>query len=362
MKKLFIISCLALVQFGFAQDPKKTIDLESAQITNSTCLSLLDNTAAVVTSNPDCKDFSVNTENLSAISFDGSLNKGKLSGLEYYGLGNSTAEFKQLTMEKLLRPNFSGVLNKNDSTATFAVGFNVNVLTVFAVRKEKMVEAFNKMTASTKELNKIADGIMKEKYPNLDRFNPAQAAEFNEKYQQVMDSIPTKVSDEFAEILKRPLLTFDVAVANSILYPDNKYKNSQPDRLGVWGTLTACKKFNRKDTYLNAYVFTRYLEDRSVYNAANQDYSDQMKYFDFGGKLQLDANNLSFAYEYIKRNGAGKDYRSVGMIQYKVNDDVYLTGGFGKNFESDSDKDLVTLFGIRWGINKKDEKEAAKGN
>lgn len=356
MKKLVIISCLALTQLCPAQDPKKTINLESAQITNSVALSLIDNTAAVITSNPDCKDFSINTENLQSISFDASLNKGKLGGLEYYGLGKTTDQFKQVTMDKLLRPNVSGVLNKNDSTATFVVGFSTNIFTVFAVNKTKMAQSFNKMTKSLDELNKIADGIMREKYPELDRITRTQ--EYNEKRIEVMDSIPTPISDEFADILKKPLLTFDVAAACSVLYPNNTYKDSQPDRLGVWGTLTLCKKLAGKDNYINAYGFTRYLEDRAVYNAASLNYDDQMKYFDFGGKIQLDCDNLSFGYEYIKRNGAGKDYRSVGMVQYKVNTDIYLTGGFGKNFESDSDKDLVTLFGIRWGINNKDVREA----
>lgn len=356
MKKIILFSCFLITQIMVSQETNKIVDLKNVQIVNSTALALLDNTAAVITSNPDCKDFSINTENLSNISFDVSLNKGKLSGLEYYGLGNSTADFKQVTTDKLLRPNVSGVVTKNDSTANIAIGFNVNVLTVFRVNKEKMDSSFRIMTKSAKELNSLADAIMAEKYPQYDKFtNPEK---YLEQRNKVLDSIPTKISDEFAEILRKPLLMLDVASAYSILYPNNTFKDNQPDRLGVWSTLTACGKLAGKNNYINFYGFIRYLEDKAVYNKVNLNYDDHMKYFDFGGKVQLDFNDLSIGYEYIKRNGNGKDYRSVGMIQYKVTADVYLTGGFGKNFTSDSDKDLVSLFGIRWGINKKDIRES----
>src|ERR1700727_1100695 len=99
MKKIIFFSCFLITQIMVSQETNKIVDLKNVQIVNSTALALLDNTAAVITSNPDCKDFSINTENLSNISFDVSLNKGKLSGLEYYGLGNSTADFKQVTTE-----------------------------------------------------------------------------------------------------------------------------------------------------------------------------------------------------------------------------------------------------------------------
>lgn len=354
MKKLLLIFSLVISQLLSAQNSSGIADLKSAEIVNSTALSLLDNTAAIITSNPDCKDFSINTENLSNISFDVSLNKGKLNGLEYYGLGKETKDFKQVHSNKLLRPYVSGVLNKNDSIANFAVGISVNVLTVFRVNKKQMTDSYEKMRTETIDLANEADRIMARDFPNLNRITNTEA--YNNQRVKVMDSIPTKDANEFAEILQRPLLMLDLASAYSVLYPDNTYNDSQPDRLGIWSTLTVSPKLTGTNNYLNVYAFVRYLEDKSVYNEAVLDYSNEFKYFDFGGKIQLDFNNLSFGYEYIKRNGDGKDYRSVGMIQYKVNTDVYLTGGFGKNFKTDSDKDLVTMFGIRWGINEKNKK------
>ena len=147
----------------------------------------------------------------------------------------------------------------------------------------------------------------------------------------------------------------DFAAAYSSLYPENNYRKNQQDRIGVWSTLTFSPKVN--ENYLNFYGFIRYIKDNSVYNNLTLNYTDRFEYFDYGCKVQIDIDALSFGYEYIKRKGNGKDFRSVGVIQYKINSNYYLTGGFGKNFSSDSSKDLVSLIGIRWGINTKDSKE-----
>lgn len=347
-----------IAQICISQNTANTVDLKGVQILNSTALSLLDNTAAIITSNPDCKDFNINTENLSNISVDFSLNKGKLNGLEYYGLGKSTNDFKQATINKLLRPNVSAVVNQTDSTTYIAAGFNVNILTVFRLKKSDLTAAYQSIRNSTEKLNKEADLIMARDFPGLIRSN--NPAEYDQQYNKILESLPSydkAKADEFAETLKKPLLMLDLAAAYSTLYADNTHGNNQQDRTGVWSTLTFSPKAG--DNYLNLYGFIRYIKDNSVFNNLTLNYSDQFEYFDYGCKIQIDVDALSFGYEYIKRNGHGKDYRSVGIVQYKINSNYYLTGGFGKNFTSDSSKDLVSLLGIRWGINKKDSKEWA---
>jgi hypothetical protein len=354
MKKILTLLFFGLIQICFSQNTDNSVDLKSVQILNSTALSLLDNTAAIITSNPDCKDFNINTENLSNISLDFSLNKGKLNGLEYYGIGKSIDDFKQATINKLLRPNVSAVVIQSDSTTSLAAGFNVNVLTVFRSKTENMKVAYLSIRKTTEQLEDEAKLIMVKHFPNLNQ----ASLEYTEQYTKVLDSLPSgseKKADDFAEILKKPLLTIDFAAAYSTLYSDNTHGNNQQDRIGVWSTLTFSPKVD--NNYLNLYGFIRYIKDDSVYNNLTLNYTDQFEYFDYGCKIQIDVDAISFGYEYIKRNGNGKDYRSVGVIQYKINNNYYLTGGFGKNFTSDSSEDLVTLLGIRWGINKKESKE-----
>jgi hypothetical protein len=360
MKKNVIWLFLVLTQICICQNTAKTIDLKSVEILNSTALSLLDKSAAIITANPDCKDFNINTENLSNISIYFSLNKGKLNGLEYYGLGKSTTDFKQVTINKLLRPNVSAVINQTDSTTTLATGFNANILTVFRSNKQNMIKAYNSIRITTEKMTSAADSIMAKDFPNLIRSEnfqeyDKQYAKILENLPSILENLPSEEADEFAEILKKPLLSLDLAAAYSTLYSDNTHGNNQQDRIGVWSTLTFSPKV--ENNYLNLYGFIRYIKDNSVYSNLTSSYSDQIEYFDYGCKIQIDINAISFGYEYIKRNGDGNNFRSVGIIQYKISSNYYLTGGFGKNFISDSDKDLVSLLGIRWGINKKDSKE-----
>ncbi|MBF4469914.1 hypothetical protein [Flavobacterium sp. HJJ] len=354
MKKHLTFLLFGLIQICASQNTANSVDLKGVQILNSTALSLLDNTASIITSNTDCKDFNINTENLSNISVDFSLNKGKLNGLEYYGLGKSINDFKQATIDKLFRPNVSAVIKQTDSTTNLAAGFNVNVLTVFRSKAENIKTAYLSIRKSTEKLEKEAKLIIIKRFSDLKQPSP----EYDNQYAKILDSLPTydkAKTDEFAEILKKPLFSLDLAAAYSTLYSDNTHGNSQQDRIGVWSTLTFSPKV--ENNYLNLYGFIRYIKDNSVYSKLTSNYSDQVEYFDYGCKIQIDINAISFGYEYIKRNGNGKDYRSVGIIQYKINSNYYLTGGFGKNFTSDSSKDLVSLLGIRWGINKKDSKE-----
>jgi hypothetical protein len=353
MKKKVIWFFLIFTQVCVCQNTAKTVDLKNVEILNSTALSLLDRSAAIITSNPDCKDFNINTENLSNISIDFSLNKGKLNGLEYYGLGKSINDFKQVTINKLLRPNVSGVINQNDSTTTLAAGFNVNILTVFRSNKKNMADAYTHFRVVSQKIIDDADLIMKRDFPNITPAN--NLTEYFNQRDKIIENSISEEADEFAEILKKPLLSLDLAAAYSTLYSDNTHGNNQQDRVGVWSTLTFSPKV--QNNYLNIYGFIRYIKDNSVYSNLTSGYSDQIEYFDYGCKIQIDIDAFSFGYEYIKRNGDGNNYRSVGVVQYKISSNYYLTGGFGKNFISDSDKDLVSLLGIRWGMNKKDSKE-----
>jgi len=353
MKKLItFLFTSVFVQICFSQSTTNSVDLKGVQILNSTALALLDNSAAIITSNPDCKDFNINTENLSNISFDFSLNKGKLNGLEYYGIGKKVEDFKQFTIDKLFRPNVSGVVNRTDSTTTIAAGVNVNVFTLFRKKREDMKKAYESLRVTTDKMVTEADAMMEKKFPGLNRVTNLE--EYNKRRDEILEALPSEDADEFAELLRKPLLSLDLASAYSTLYADNTHANNQKDRIGVWSTLTYSPKV--KDSYLNLYAFIRYINDSSVYNNLTLSYSNKYEYFDYGTKVQIDINALSFGYEYIRRNGNGKDYRSVGVIQYKISSNYYITGGFGKNFTSDSPKDLVSLLGIRWGINKSDTK------
>ncbi|TPD69946.1 hypothetical protein [Flavobacterium microcysteis] len=355
MRNTILLSILILCShLSNAQNDSTSTDLKQIEIASSSALTLLDNTAAIITSNPAVKEFNINTENLSKISFDYSVifDRKQLKGLGFYGLEGSVDKFKQVSFARIKRPNLSGAISQNDSTTTVAIGLNVNLLTVFSKNKKGLTDSYNKFRGTYEEMIALADDATIKQHPNLQR----SSQEFRDIRDKILDTMKIESPDEFAEILRKPMFTLDVAAAYSLLYPDNKFSNNQSDRLGFWSTATFSLKMG-KENYINFYAFGRYLQDDAVYQKSLADYSNTFNYFDYGGKTQLDFKKLSVGYEYIKRTGDGDDYRSVGLVQYKINDNLYLRGGFGKNFESESGDDLMTLFGIRWGFDKKDKLE-----
>lgn len=354
MKKIITLALVIYSSSLIAQSNATSTDLKEIEIANSSALSLLDNTAAIITSNPAVKEFNINTENLSKISFDYSVifNRNQLDGLGFYGLGDSVSNFKRVTFEKMWRPNLSGAISQNDSTTSVAIGINTNLLTIFSKNKKELTDSYNDFKEAYQKMIDSVEAVIINQYPDLQRSSP----EFRNKRESILESIKMDAPEEFAEILQKPLFTLDVAAAYSLLYPDNKFSHNQSDRLGVWSTATfSFKTVKDNGNYINFYAFARYLKDDSVYQETLGDYSDTFEYFDYGGKGQLDFKKLSIGYEYIKRTGDGDDYRSVGLVQYKINENVYFTGGFGKNFESENGDDLLTLFGIRWGFDKKNQ-------
>ena len=91
------------------------------------------------------------------------------------------------------------------------------------------------------------------------------------------------------------------------------------------------------------FLTSRYIEDEFNLN------ENILYYRDIGGKLEFEIGKFSLGYEYIDRNGSIDKVRSVGTIKYLINNNLSLNGGFGKDFSLE--ENLVTLFGINWGIN-----------
>ncbi len=152
-------------------------------------------------------------------------------------------------------------------------------------------------------------------------------------------------------ISRKPALAVDLAVGYNHRYYNSEFNNNDFGRLGVWSTVAGSfflnKKADNKD-YLNLYGFARYLVEGDNFEIA-EGTEDKFNAFDLGVKAELEFKKLTIGYEYINRSGDLKGYRSAGNIRYQAFDNIYLTGTFGNNFEEQDD--LITLFGIQWGIN-----------
>lgn len=144
----------------------------------------------------------------------------------------------------------------------------------------------------------------------------------------------------------KPFLRLDGALAYGMLFTDNNIA-SNVNRFSSWLTLDFAINLIKKENlatknanYLHVYGIAKYVDDGFIAN--------QGVFWDYGAKVELEFNKLKFAYEYLKRDGFGKQYRSVGNINYQVFKKVSLTGAFGKDFPENNN--LITLLGVNWDL------------
>lgn len=143
----------------------------------------------------------------------------------------------------------------------------------------------------------------------------------------------------------KPYFRLDGAVGYSLLFKENEVNTSTADRFGAWLTADFAIQFNSK-SYLHVYGIGKYVDDEFNINTDGSYFSEN--FWDYGGKIELELEKLKFSYEYLKRDGFGDQFRSVGNITYQVNKKISITGGFGKDFPADDN--LVSILGINWGL------------
>lgn len=154
---------------------------------------------------------------------------------------------------------------------------------------------------------------------------------------------------------EKPAFQLDAAFAYSEAYPDNSYANRRFNRSGVWFTGTL--NFKGLDESTNdrfSLLFSgRLLQDNVLTDAVAGSF-ERKSAFDFGFKLEYALQKLTLGVEHISRSYSDAESidskRTVGILQYKISDDLYFTGTYGQNFGPD--KPLFTLFGVNFGFGK----------
>lgn len=181
--------------------------------------------------------------------------------------------------------------------------------------------------------------------------------EFQKKTQAAVDSV--------RESLKAlPLFSLDGAFASNMTFENNSISSNRINRTGVWlnANLNAnLSKAGTYDNYFKLYVIGRYIKSKDSLDQQKKYISANL--FDYGGRIEFQFYKLSFGYEYIERTSSVKDfvsYRSVGLIQWKVSNSIFITGSFGKNFQSG--KNIISALGINWGISNGAERIVRKKN
>ncbi|NHM08033.1 DUF3450 domain-containing protein [Flavobacterium sp. CYK-4] len=162
------------------------------------------------------------------------------------------------------------------------------------------------------------------------------------------------------QIESLPTVQIDAAYAYSIAIPDNDYEQQRFNRSGFW--LTAAvnyntfidnqeKNENANNHRLSLIGVVRAIEDNILKDTTTSRFERESCY-DYGYKLEYSFKKLSLGIEYLlreyKNNSAENSKRTVGLLQYKISDGVYLTGSYGKNFGTVNN--LFSLFGINYGF------------
>lgn len=370
MKKIISLSTLLIINLFLCQKVNISDEngLKNIAVSSSPSQMLLDNAPSIIVVQPYVKAYNVNVNNTDDFSFEVTplLINNQFKGWEYYGYYD---DFKRYNaFNNLLKATFSLSVKKEDDYSNATLGFRTNLITVYGSKKDTIKKEFNTFRKGYEDIEQWAEdraeAKLQEKYdllakeceqkPDVDKCISDLAEQKNIEAQKLKADFMNedlKISDfDFYKVLNNPLLSLDVAAAYNHVFEDKEFSNNYQGRVGAWATLKFSQPLNKNyDNFINAYLFSRYLKDNHYFNSDTQLFSN-MNFVDYGARLQIEFKKFSLSYEFIKREGDLSDERSVGLVTYKINENIYLNGGFGKNFEGINGNSF-TLLGIAWGIN-----------
>ncbi len=252
----------------------------------------------------------------------------------------------------------------NTTAATNFIAFSVKA-NVINVRRRRVLEAMN---TSIQNINSMftsslgtADSICQV------QFDPAtQVRQFSDCIANTVfrDSviINTKRGQYDSLLLIRPLFTLDVALATSLAFANNNFNDNHLYRTGGWITACFSKPLDKNsENSLSALYNTKnYLNLYGLFRVLTEDNTTDFKTFktqtniDFGGRLEFELNNVAISFESVYRavvnDKSMSTARNVAIVQYKLSDNVFITGTFGKNFGDQNN--LISFLGLNWGFGK----------
>ncbi|MCA2856522.1 MAG: hypothetical protein IM449_16930 [Microcystis sp. M065S1] len=361
MKNLFTIAFFLSISFySFGQE--KDMKLSDLKTPNSPGFQLLDISPSSIERPTNPKEFSLKFLNLfnngNAIPKNFALEispfwyfkKKNESVYKYLGVGEKTPETEKLGAQwstgVLRKANISLASTFSDSTAGsllkntnyVSFGFRTNL---FTFRTSKQNETINKALL---DAAKRQDRIINDALHNGNSLNEAE---------KKLDS--DKSYNEAIKIAEKlPLLQFDAAFAYSDAFSDNSFNNRRFNRWALWGSfaINADFKSEKQDNHSLSFIFlAKALRDNVLKDTSNKIFTEANS-FDFGGKLEYSINRLTLSIEYINRNyndmKSINSERTVALIQYKISDNLYATGTYGKNFGNFNN--VFSLLGLNWGF------------
>lgn len=364
MKKIVILFVAIAANSALAQETEKPLTLKDLEIPTSPGFILLDQAPSSIERPNSPKAFAISAIN--SFTESNGLPKNyaaeftpfwffkhpKMNVLKYAGYKMN----KQLPFSSLKLVSLSvAYINKTDTPTSsiinnISVGARTNIIKIRSKNNLKEISEAN--TNSVNQLKKINDLI-------VERIGPGNPIDpegyrkqllkymvfFQDSLKEEIEAKRKKISDA---ILQKPLFALDGAVAYNTFFRNSDFSTQRFGRFGAWATMNLSLNINKKNTsYCNFYVLGRYLSDGTTKNSIGE-YQIQ-NFMDLGGKLEIEIDKFSLAYEYIYRSNKNSNtFRSTGLLKYRISDNLFLTGAFGKNFGNSNN--LVSLLGINWGF------------
>jgi hypothetical protein len=293
------------------------------------------------------------------------------------GSGTTGGIFRKLSVSiaSSFSDSTSGSLLKNNNY--LSLGIRTNILTI---RTKTQIASF------TSALSKISDRMHVFGANSTDKENlkitlvgllvQSQTEKDTAKIREIVSQIATiksqidKIDSESPEQLEKnldadkvyqdnikmlqaaPVFQLDAAYAYSEAFLNNQYSDNRFNRSGLWlsATLSAASLNKAKTDNLSFIFLGRAIWDNALTDTAKNVFTRKNAY-DFGGKIDYTIGRLSISFEHLSRvyskTSSLNSNRTVGIIQYKINDNLYATGTYGENFGVNN---LITLLGLNWGF------------
>jgi hypothetical protein len=351
MKKLTNILYLYFLFHAANLVAQNEIKIKDLEIPNAPALSLLDETTTILETPKNIKTLTSSIANglgnNMAIEFSPYLLfSNNKSFYDYNGFKMINNEVENENEKKLVEKGLFGQIITNfsvsiasvkkDSLNNLSVGLRTNLLTI---QNPKRIKVFSK--AEKKYNEEIYKILVNEEPENLS--NNPEYIKLTKEYNILLDSV--------ASLNTKPLFSVDVAGGYSHVFTNNNYNSGTKGKVASWLTFSYNNEIstNSKGTssYVSFYGIGRFIQDNNYYEESSNNIISK-DFFDCGGKIEIDFGKLLFGYEYVSRLNEDNNYRSVGIIKYKISKDIVLNGGFGKNFENN--QNLVSFLGINWGL------------
>jgi hypothetical protein len=260
----------------------------------------------------------------------------------------------QLNKDNIRGNTINSIINSSNSLKTY-----VDIKNAFSnqIKNSSLLKIQNKSANYVNEyltnLNKNINDLITKKLglmnlKTLDSLSQSQVNEILEYVKEQTDEIDQKKNEaivtDFRELdKKREGILIEFAGALAFGFADDSIKNGKISDFGIWLT----------PMYSNGNIdlisVLRYI--------GNVDTGITQSKFDTGLRFLYRNGGFGISLEGLLRteDKVSPTYRYALNLDYKLTNNIYLTGTFGKNFDGtpvngSGNGDLITVFGINFGM------------